>query len=295
MTRWIIRLLNPWTWWRAWRFHRAERFEKSRHDAELALYGRVFESGMLHYGYFDDPEMDPRLMGIGHLDAAQVRYAERIAERVIHRDLPVLDIGCGMGGLKGILLERGVSVEALTPNDVQIAHLCRRFPTVPLHACRFESLAAGRRFGTLVNAESLQYIDLDRAFAQAEAVLVPGGRWIVVDYFRRQADPGGRPPHPIADFRARVRDGGWRIAEEQDITANVLPTLRFADLYANRVVLPALDFAFRKLRQRRAWLFYLLQDLHAVAAARIERERGVVDPARFVRERQYLLFFLERP
>ena len=115
--------VNPVQLIQAYRFHKKTgRYDRTANDLELKLYSKILKNDMLHYGYFDDVDTAPEFISIGILEQAQSRYAEIIAEQILDKNLPVLDVGCGMGGLSNFLLSRGINVEALTPDRNQIAY-----------------------------------------------------------------------------------------------------------------------------------------------------------------------------
>ena len=49
---------------------------------------------------------------------------------------------------------------------------------------KFEDFSTDKQFATIINSESLQYIDLDTAFNCASKLLSNNGKWIITDYFR---------------------------------------------------------------------------------------------------------------
>jgi cyclopropane fatty-acyl-phospholipid synthase-like methyltransferase len=206
----------------------------------------------------------------------------------------VLDVGCGMGGLSNLLLKKGFSVEALTPNKDQKRYLAEKYPKLTCHHCKFEDLSTDRKFGTIINSESLQYIPLAAAFEKAGSIMLPGGRWIIADYFRIQDDESDRTPHAADDFLRRASKNGWRTVTSIEITPHVLPTLRLVYLYANRFALPVTHFAFEKLRYKQGWLYYLTTALRASIMRKIEKEVATINPERFVADRKYMLFVLEK-
>ena len=56
---------------------------------------------------------------------------------------------------------------ALTPDASQVAHVRDRHPDVAVEHCKFEELDAGKyegAFGTVINSESLQYMNLEPNF-----------------------------------------------------------------------------------------------------------------------------------
>jgi cyclopropane fatty-acyl-phospholipid synthase-like methyltransferase len=265
-------------------------------DAQLALYAQVLPSSFLHFGYFHDPTKPPDEIALSELAAAQQAYAELVLAQMGPSDGPVLDVGCGMGGMSRMLLERGLCPTALTPDRLQAAHVRAALPDVPVLRCKLERLPPEQQtgqFGAVLTAESLQYLKLDQALPILAALLRPGGRWVACDYFYTRPSPD-RSCHLWDDFTTKLEQTGWRIVEALDITAHVLPTLAFAHMWATRFGLPLMDFAFLRLRRKQPGLYHLLevvlQTLRRFATNNIE----VIDPVQFERNKRYMLLRIHR-
>jgi len=309
------RVADPRHLYHAVKLHRGRKESKRvRDDAELALIGRILPGAFLHYGYFDDPSRQPEDISLNDIVRAQARYAQVLIAQMQDRSAPVLDVGCGMGGLLPVLKTNGFSPVALTPDRTQIQYVRNTYPDVPTLHLKFEELAAPDhaehlgRYGTVVTSESLQYLNLDKSLPLIASLLKPGGRWVACDYFRTHAaqpTPGSngqaakpgrveKSGHHWDDFHARLATGGWRVAHQADITPNVLPTLRCLYMWGSRFGLPVLQFAFGKLRRKQPAIHYLvedaLQELHAALADNLE----VVNPDTFARNKKYALLVMER-
>ena len=278
-------------------------------NAQLQLYSRMLPGDFLHYGYFDDPDTPAEEISFADLQRAQLRYAHMLIERIGAPDLPVLDAGSGMGGMLGLLRSVGHDVTGLTPDRIQVDHIRRAYPDVPVLRCRFEDTPVDKfkgYFGTIVHAESVQYMEPEGVFAVVDKILAYSGTWIVADYFRvGDADADARPRARrrtganrsgwrLDSFRDRVRAHGFEITDEADVTANVLPTLAFARLLADRIALPALDFAHDKLRAKYPGLHYVLEDLAERGRDAAVRSAEVLDPAAFAAHKRYLIMSLRR-
>ncbi len=263
----------------------------------------------LHYGYFDDPDTPAEEISFADLQRAQLRYAQKLIERIGPPGAPVLDAGSGMGGMLGLLRSAGHDVTGLTPDRIQVDHIRRAYPDVPVLRCRFEDTPVDRfkvYFGTVVHAESVQYMEPEGAFAVLDKILEQSGKWVVADYFRMGgSDTGARPRARrrtganrsgwrLDSFRDRVRAHGFEITDEADVTDHVLPTLAFARLLADRIALPALDFAHDKLRAKYPGLHYVLEDVAERARDAAVRSAEVLDPAVFAAHKRYMLMSLRR-
>jgi len=291
----LYKLLNPIQWFKAYRFHQQNaKFDKSTYDLELYLYSKILKNDMLHYGYFEDTAVKPESISLQLLEDAQIRYAQNIIDQIKDNKNLILDVGCGMGGLASMMMDKRLSVEVLTPNKNQIDHISQKYPQLKRYHCKFEALETTSNYGTIINSESLQYIALDDAFALTEKMLLPGGRWIIVDYFRTKDSGINKSGHLLDTFYHKCQTNHWSIAYELDITRNVVPTIAFVNMYAERFLEPLKHFAFEKLRYKKAWIFYLVKDAMQSIDAKIKKERASIDPVMFVNEKKYILFVLER-
>lgn len=266
-----------------------------RANTQLNLYSRILPGDFLHYGYFDDASIAPEAVSLEAVQRAQLRYAEKILELIRTRDAPVLDVGCGMGGLLGLLRDRGYQPVGVTPDRFQIRHIADTYSGIPVHHCKFEEMPveqARHAFGTVIHSESLQYMDPDGVFRVLREVLAPGGTWIVADYFRvgQEGERSGWPWHRFVD---RLERHGYRTVHEEDITAHVLPTLAFAHLLGTRFGLPAYDFACEKLKAKSPAAHYVLEELAERGREAVLANLRVVDPDRFSRAKRYMLLALE--
>jgi cyclopropane fatty-acyl-phospholipid synthase-like methyltransferase len=294
----MARVLHPRHLWTAAKLHRHRRAHRNTaDDAVLALYASILPDDFLHYGYFDDLTARPEDMPYAELGRAQVRYAKLLLDYVIDAAHPVLDAGCGMGGLCRMLRERGFDPVALTPDRTQCAHIAKNQPQMPLVRSKLENISASDyagRFGTIITAESLQYMKLDRALPVLAAVLKPGGRWIMSDYYRLSPE-GDRSCHCWSEFRQRVGDDGWRFVAERDITANVLPALAFVHMWVSRLAIPAMHMGVSRLRRRQPGLHHLLGGVLDVLERVVHENFQRIDPRWFAANRCYMVAVLEKP
>ena len=278
-------------------------------NAQLQLYSRMLPGDFLHYGYFDDPDTPAEEISFADLQRAQLRYAQELIGRIGPPDLPVLDAGSGMGGMLGLLRSAGHDVTGLTPDRIQVDHIRRAYPDVPVLRCRFEDMPVDRfksYFGTVIHAESVQYMESEGVFAVMDKILIHSGTWIVADYFRVGRSAAGARPRArrrsgasrsgwrLDSFRNRVRAHGFEITDETDITANVLPTLGFAHLLANRIGLPALDFAADKLRAKTPAVHYVVENVTERIRAAARKSTAVIDPVAFAARKRYILMTIRR-
>lgn len=291
----VKRLLSPVHLYRGWSLQsRKNRIHRTEQDPQLKLYSRIFPSGFLHLGYFDDVDIPADAISLAAVEQAQLRYAERVLETVLPEDAPILDVGCGMGGLIQLLQDRNIPVSGLTPDIHQVEYLRKRFPNVSILHSTFEALNPSHfpgHFGAVINSESLQYLDLDLAFLHITKILRPGGKWIICDYLSEHS----QGPQPSwARVLSKLSAPGFRLVSHTDITPHILPSIRFIRMLGERIGIPILEFISEKVATKNPGLHYLigdtLQSVQKVAEARLSH----VQPERFADEKSYRLVIAER-
>lgn len=288
----LTRLLNFPALLRWLRTHRVDRsVHDPAEDLELTLYGAIFSNNFLHYGYFEPIPAATETISLAQLRQAMDDYATLLVTRARAGER-VLDIGCGMGGLLARLDAAGVKATGVTPNIAHAAHIKAKWPHISILESTLEQLdvTMAPKFDAAINAESFQYIDLDAGMRKVRALLTPGGRWVVIDYFRLNADAKNKSGHLLSDFEAAIARHGFDIVERVDVTENCLPTLAYGKLLAERFALPLARFSADKFFLSHPFLAYLFQPKiqNKLASVRLH----TLDPEVFRREKRYLLFTL---
>lgn len=295
MNKNISTFLNPINWFKAYQFHKENaNYDKSSYDLELYLYSKILKNDMLHWGYFEDINIAPDAISVKDVEEAQMKYAENIMHLIDDKQGLVLDVGCGMGGLSAMLKQNGINVEALTPNVNQKSHIENKYQGLICHHAKFEDFNSEQKYKTIINSESLQYINLDSAIEHVDRFLEVGGKWIIVDYFRKNQDGINKSGHLEETFLSKIANNGWKITYEKDITLNVLPMSKFIYMYADRFLIPLKHFAFEKLRFKKAWLYYLTENLRSGIDKKMTKEFAAIDPEKFLREKKYVMYVVER-
>ncbi len=270
---------------------RASRLK--RHDIgteiELGLYANMFQNDFLHAGYFHKIPADPEEISLKMLKEAMHAYARLVCERTLPGQR-VLDLGCGTGGLLGLLRDLGAHPTGLTPSREHAEYIARHYPGIPVIQCTFEQFdtsACRQAFNVVVSAESFHNVNLEAGLRRMREVLKPNGKWIVVDYYRLHEQTYNRSGHLLTTFLEALSRHNYQIVEEMDITANTLPTLAFAHCLAQRFGVPLIEFTAARFFRQQPVLEYLLHDVFAHARGRLRLD--ALDPALTLRDRRYLL------
>lgn len=248
---------------------------------------------MLHLGYFEDTEIEQEDISINDIEKAQVRYAENIVNKITNRNELILDVGCGMGGLAAMLMRQGYNVEVLTPNNNQIEYIKEKYPNLPYYNVKYEDLNTDKKYGTVITSESLQYINLDRAFLKTEDILSSGGQWIISDSFCI-GNNKKKSRLKWDEFLNKIKEHKLEIVCQQDITRNILPVYKFLNLYVTRFAYPLIDYLENKLLVKKAWLYYLTNDFRASLRRKVLKETASIDPGKFITEYTYQFIVLKK-
>ena len=258
------------------------------------LYSKIIDNDMLHYGYFKNIDISSDEISIKEFQNAQMNYIKLIINQIKSKESKILDVGCGMGGLSKVLKDNKYEVESVTPDDNQFKYITLKYPDLVVHHKKFEDFNSENKFDVIINSESIQYINLDTAFKICSKIINDDGRWIIVDYFRKNDDGINKSGHLLTNFLNKVDRCGWKVTYSEDITQNVLPTLKFAMLVVDRFIKPIASFASIKIKIKQAWLYYLLRELRNDIKNKAEKELSSLDPIKFSREKKYMLYVLEK-
>ena len=295
LTSYFFDLLNPARIFRAVQFHRKQKkYCKVSHDQELRLYSEMLSNDMLHYGYFANAGIEPENLSFHDMETAQLDYAEKLISHLQDKTLAVLDIGCGIGGIANLICQKGFTVDVLSPNVNQITYIKNKYPGLTGYNVRFEAFHSDKKYGSLLNAESFQYIDMKKAFEKAGEIITPEGRWIIADYFPIKDSGDKKPQKKFEDLEKLAAGYGWKIIYQEDITYHVLPTLKFVNMYVTRIVNPLISYLENKLLINLAWLHHLTHEIREKLSLKLNKEFSKLDVEAFVAEKKYMIVVLEK-
>lgn len=206
----------------------------------------------LHYGLWED-DIERKL---ANLPIAQQRYTEMLAATLpaVAEGVRLLDVGCGTGHILEQLLERGYSVDAVSPAPElsrQVGERLERFPDndTRLFQCRFEDLpveeVAGQ-YDAIFFSESFQYIDTETALTHAQQLLKSGGSITICDFFKTDKSGDGGPAdqiigggHRLERFYLQVEAAPFEAERDEDITSLVSPNMDVLNDFLMNTIKPA--------------------------------------------------------
>lgn len=204
-------------------------------DTGLALIRWLTGAENLHYGLWTGLAVTA-----GNLRAAQDAYTNRLFAELPPGPLRILDIGGGAGETAKKLIALGHTVDIVVPS-AYLADCCRRnAPEATLHQCAFEEFAGEGPFDLCLFSESFQYIPMMDSLPKCIALLAPDGHVLIADCFRSDAylgreDSGPQPGggHRLSSFRAALLSTPFTVVSEQDVTAEVAPSIELEQGFYN--------------------------------------------------------------
>lgn len=295
--KFLLKIISPVHLWKAFTVSRSrKRVDRSVEDPQLKLYDTILKTDFLHYGYFENSQKEAAEISFNDIRRAQVKYAELILQQVPSDAEAVLDVGCGMGGLIGMLLKKKLNVTGITPDRVQIDYIANKYPQATLIKSKFQKMSAesfGNTFDVVIHSESLQYMGLEKAITKVKTILKKKGRWVVVDYFRT-AEAVEHSGHYWDNFQQKLKYNGLKIIYSQDITENIRPTLDYIYMWGNEIGKPVFDFLAGKLAKKHPAKYYLLTDVLNSLADKMDKNLQTVNPDIFIKNKKYILLSIER-
>ena len=260
-----------------------------KNDRALRFYREVLDLERLHYGIWEPDEE----LTVANLKSAQKRYEDFLLEKIPSGTQTILDVGCGTGVMLSELRQAGYAAEGLTPDINQQAVLQQKALT-PFHACRFEDFRPDKSFDCLIMSESSQYIALGGLFSGAAAALKDGGHLMVCDYFVRNHTRGilAKSGHNFDAFMEASCAHGFSVVDEQEITSEVLNTLRLAKYVVEKAMI-ALDIGTEKFRIRHPFLVRLFLKIFNKKYNRLVDEMQLIDAEKFQKNKRYHFLLLK--
>ena len=227
-------------------------------DVGLILLARLMKTNELHYGYWPEG-MEVRL---GNLVEAQAKYTDHLLAQIPKGVKTILDVGCGTGHLMSLLLEKGYTVEGLTPSPM-LAQMAREKvgDKATVHQTFYDAnLKLSSKFDLIIFSESYQYIPLADGFAKSQELLNSGGHLLICDFFRTE-EKGFSPlggGHRRNRFEEELAKTPFTILSDENITAQTAPNIDVANDLLNEYFQPvweAFGYFFGANYPKISWLF----------------------------------------
>ena len=255
-----------------------------------------FKMDDLHYGYWPEGlSVEP-----GNLARAQANYTDLLMSHLPAGVRSVLDVGCEAGNTARKLLDRGLTVDCVSPNGF-LTSVAKQVlgERATVFETKFQELETERRYDVVLFSESLLFIKpLDLAFTKARSLLNPGGHILITDIFKVPAE--GKSPigggHELPVFRETIARHPFRPVAEVDMTAGIAPTFDMLDRAYREAIQPAYQLILGRLTDKYPWAMKLVRWTFRKKMARYEQKHfsGRRDGTNFKKYKSYRLLLFQR-
>ena len=234
-------------------------------DHVLKLYSESIRSPYLHYGFWDDPQtVKIDQLTLKDMLVAQERYIEHLSSFIPKDVKTILDVGAGIGGNSSFLIEKGFSVEALSPDDYQEKVFAEKYNgEVPFYRTKFENFKPLKKYDLVLESESACYIEIEPGWQTAQKTIRDGGYLLASDYFLHHNDGSGdwhiKASHDKKVYLEKSEEYGFKLIREYDQTENTMPTLDGAKAFMDRFILPTAEFSSNYLGKNHPFILKVLK------------------------------------
>lgn len=212
-----------------------------RHYDLLSPYYQSLWGIHLHHGYW--------ITGKETKEAAQENLIRVLIEKAkldkptqAKSPLKILDVGCGIGGSSIYLakhLQALVTGITISPVQVQMAQQLAKEASVEVsfQVMDAEKMSFTETFDVIWSVEALSHLNNPQLFfQQAEKILRPGGKFAIIDWFKKEGltpqqeqqfiqpiRTGMLTPHmtTMGKYKDYIEAGGIKVTEFLDLSENV--------------------------------------------------------------------------
>jgi len=235
------------------------------------IFGKYFfGTEDLHFGFWtDDLVVDKN-----NFAKAQENHSNFIISQIPESTKTILDVGCGAGILAAKLLDKGFSVDCVSPSSMlteRVQEILEDRSTI--FECPLEEMESDKRYDTLIFSESFQYIELSTALRQSLKFLNQGGHLLICDFFK--TDARGKGPigggHRLSKFYEAISESPFEPVKDIDITEQTMPNLDLFNEMLHSVGLPIKKMIFYYIDNNRPLVSRFLKWKYKEKLEKIDR------------------------
>ena len=252
----------------------------------------------LHYGFWTDD----LTLNIRNLPRAQAQYTDALMADIPEGVKAILDVGMGAGNTARKLLEKGYTVDGVSPN-AYLTSVARKVlgDRSRIYECKFEDMPpTERRYDLILFSESFLFMRPDEALAKASSLLTDRGHILICDIFKLPAE--GKSPigggKELGTFRATMAKFPFDQVKETDISRHIAPTFDLLDRAYREAVRPAYDLLLARWNSTHPWVMKFVRWKFKRQLQKIEDKHfsGRRNGAEFLQYKSYRRFlFRKRP
>jgi len=263
--------------------------------AGLILGKYFFKTEDLHYGYWTDGlEINK-----DNFAKAQENHSNFIMSHIPENTKTILDVGCGVGVLAARLIDKGFSVDCVSPSSVLTERVRETLgDRSNVFECLFEEMESDKRYDMVLFSESFQYIKLPAALHQSFDFLKQGGHLLICDFFKTDAEGksahGGG--HRLSRFYDAISEYPFEPVKSIDITEQIAPNLDLVNEMLNSVGLPIWKLIFYYLDNNRPLISKFLKWKYKEKIEKTEKKffNGELNAEDFKKHKSYQLLLYRK-
>jgi len=263
--------------------------------AGLILGKYFFETEDLHFGCWTDD----LVVNKNNFAKAQENHSNIIISHIPENTQTILDVGCGAGRLAAKLINKGFSVDCVSPSPMlseRVLELLGDRSTI--FRCLFEEMESGKLYDALIFSESFQYVELSTALRQSLNFLKQGGHLIICDFFK--TDAKGKKPigggHRLSRFYHTISEYPFEPVKDIDITEQTAPNLGLFNEMLNSVGLPIWKMIFYYLDSNRPLISKFLKWKFKRKIEKIDKRyfNGEINAENYMKHNSYRLMLYRK-
>jgi len=261
----------------------------------LLLARFFFNSEDLHFGYWPEGTS----ADISNIPEAQKRHTDLIFSHIPESVKNILDVGAGSGELAKKLIDKGYSVDCVSPSSFLSDKIQSKLPPEStLYRTTFEALESDRRYDLIIFSESFQYVKIRPGLSQCGSLLNRNGHLLICDFFSLEI--GSKSPlrggHKLSGFLDAMNDFPFNIITDIDITMETAPTIGILEKFLSDFLIPSKDLSVKYLLSNFSTVTKLLRWKLRRRIAKINRVymSGQITAESFIKHKSYRLFLYRK-